>query len=156
MNACHWLAVLFAVGLSACGTPANEPHRDGNALARHDGDEPHGDKVGRAEGERHDGPKVDVDNTGRNDRDANGSTATPLDQSESAADIEISATIRRAVMGDSNLSMNAKNCKIITANGVTILRGVVASDAERTAIEAKATATAGVLQVVNELEVKAQ
>ena len=53
------------------------------------------------------------------------------------------------------MSMNAQNCKIITdKSGIVTLRGPVASQAEKDAIEAKAKTIAGVTSVVNELEVK--
>jgi len=94
-----------------------------------------------------------ADNTGKNERDRTMDTPTPMDQSESADDIRITADIRRAVTADNALSMNAKNCKIITRGGVVTLRGPVASDAERAAIQRMAAATAGVTSVVNELEI---
>jgi osmotically-inducible protein OsmY len=139
------LAALFAVALGACGNARTEgePTRTDGPLVRHDADKVT-DKV------------TDVDNTARNDRDRDGSTPTPLDQSESAADIKITADIRQAIMQDGTLSMNAQNCKIITNNGITTLRGVVASDAERKTIEAKAVATPGVVRVDNQLEIKAE
>jgi hyperosmotically inducible periplasmic protein len=93
------------------------------------------------------------DNTGRNERDRAGSNQTPMDQGESEADRTMTADIRRAVMDLEDLSINAKNCKIITNNGVVTLRGPVNSVAERDAIERAAKAIAGVTSVVNELEV---
>lgn len=94
-----------------------------------------------------------ADNTGRNERDRAGSNPTPMDQGESEADRTLTADIRRAVMDLEGLSVNAKNCKIITNNGVVTLRGPVNSAAERDAIERAARAIAGVTSVVNELEV---
>jgi osmotically-inducible protein OsmY len=56
---------------------------------------------------------------------------------------------------DKAMSMNAQNCKIITdKSGVVTLRGVVDSQAEKDAIQAKAQAVAGVTRVDNQLEVK--
>jgi len=94
-----------------------------------------------------------ADNTGRNNADRNTDAKTPMDQSNSKADIDITTAIRRAVMDDSALSTNAKNCKIITDKGVVTLRGPVASQAEKDSIDAKAKAAAGVVSVVNQLEV---
>src|SRR5438045_5826207 len=68
-----------------------------------------------------------ADNTAKNERDRSGNTKTSGDQSNSAADIKLSADIRRAVVGDGSLSMTAKNLKIISANGVVTLRGPVNS-----------------------------
>lgn len=98
---------------------------------------------------------TDADNTARNRADREASSKTPMDQSNTSADTKITADIRRSIMDDSTLSMNAKNCKIITdAAGVVTLRGPVASQAEKDTVEAKAKAVAGVKNVVNELEVK--
>ena len=98
---------------------------------------------------------VAPDNTGRNTRDSDSSTAppTPIDQSNESRDIDITAEIRRAVVDDSAMSTNAKNVKIVTQDGVVTLRGVVDSQAEKDAIEAKAKAVAGVTSVDNQLEV---
>ena len=96
-----------------------------------------------------------ADNTARNKGDGGTATKSPMDQSEAAADIKITAAIRSAIMDDKTMSVNAQNCKIITEkNGVVTLRGAVNSQAERAAIEAKAHAVAGVSSVDNQLEVK--
>lgn len=98
---------------------------------------------------------TDADNTARNKVDRDIATKTPMDQSNSSADIKITADIRRAIMDDKSMSTNAQNCKIITdKSGVVTLRGPVASQAEKDGIESKAKAIAGVSSVVNELEVK--
>lgn len=94
----------------------------------------------------------DADNTKINDRDRHGAV-TPTDQG-GGKDRDITAAIRRAVVGDGALSFTAKNVKIITVGGKVTLRGPVKSDAEKTAIEAKAKAAAGVTEVDNQLEVK--
>jgi hyperosmotically inducible protein len=93
------------------------------------------------------------DNTGTNTRDRSDATQTPMDQGLNETDTRITAEVRKAIMDDSSMSMNAQNCKIITASGVVTLRGPVASQAEKDSIEAKARAVAGVTNVVNELEV---
>lgn len=94
------------------------------------------------------------DNTGRNVRDRSSESVTSGDQSESAADRTITQQIRKAIMDDAHLSTNAKNVKIITNNGVVVLRGPVATEQEREAIEVKAKGVAGVKRVENELEAK--
>lgn len=83
-------------------------------------------------------------------------TKTPMDQSNSKADIDITASIRRAIMEDKSMSMNAQNCKIITQSGVVTLRGPVASAEEKASIESKAKAVAGVTRIDNQLEVNAK
>ncbi len=95
------------------------------------------------------------DNTARNKPDGTNETKTPLDQSQAGVDVRVTADIRRAIMTDSNMSMNAQNCKIITdKSGLVTLRGPVNSQSEKDAIEAKAKAIAGVTKVDNQLEVK--
>jgi len=80
---------------------------------------------------------------------------TPMDQSESPAQIAITAEIRKAIIAESGMSINAQNCKIITDKaGVVTLRGMVNSQAERDAVEAKAKAVSGVTRVDNQLEIK--
>ena len=94
--------------------------------------------------------RPDADNTGRN-------PATPNagDQSETEADREITANIRKAVVADDSLSINAQNVKIITVNGVVTLRGPVKSENEKMAIEAKAKQVVGVKSVNNLIEIEA-
>jgi hypothetical protein len=99
-----------------------------------------------------DGPAAD--NTKRNERDRDASAVTPVDQGNNESDLKITQQIRQAVMADKSLSFNAKNAKIITVNGKVTLRGVVATDAERTAIANAATRVAGATLVENLLEVK--
>jgi len=96
------------------------------------------------------------DNTGRNVRDRGGTTLTPGDQSESAADRTLTQRIRQAVVADRSLSTTAKNIKIITVNGVVTLRGPVKTVQEKSAIEAKAQQIAGADKVDNQLELSRQ
>lgn len=93
------------------------------------------------------------DNTQVNDRDASGDTLTSGNQSESDADRTITQNIRKAIVADNNLTMLAKNIKIITINGVVTLRGPVNSESEKQAIGNKASQVPGVTRVNNLLEV---
>ena len=93
----------------------------------------------------------DADNTAKN---ADNPAADVTNQSESEADIQTTAAIRKAVVDDKSLSTNAHNVKITTANGVVTLRGPVKSEQEKSAIEAKAKAVAGVTRVDNLLEIE--
>ena len=81
---------------------------------------------------------------------------TPMDQGESESDRRISADIRKAVLAQEGLSVNAQNCKIICRDGVVTLRGVVASESESQVIQAKAASVPGVTSVSNQLEVRVQ
>ena len=92
-------------------------------------------------------------NTGINDRDRNDASLTPTDQG-GGADRDITAAVRKSVVGDSALSFDAKNVKIITQAGKVTLRGPVKTAAEKTSIEAKAKAVSGVTSVDDQLEVK--
>lgn len=96
-----------------------------------------------------------ADNTANNrdvlERDAR----TPLDQSESSEHIQLTADIRRAIIADDTLSLDAKNCKIITdTSGRVWLRGVVNSQAEKDLIERLAVERVSADMVTNELSIK--
>ena len=96
----------------------------------------------------------DADNTGRNVRDRDDRAVTPGDQGGSAADRELTANIRKAIVDDDSLSMNAHNVKIVSNGGVVTLRGPVKSEAEKAAIAAKAQRVAGVKKIENQLEIE--
>ncbi|HTN76080.1 MAG TPA: BON domain-containing protein [Pirellulaceae bacterium] len=94
-----------------------------------------------------------ADNTAVNKRDAEGETKTPIDQKENQADIDITAKIRKDVLEIENASVNARNVKIITADGKVTLRGPVATAEEHTAIVNIAKGVAGDGNVDDQLEV---
>lgn len=94
------------------------------------------------------------DNTRINERDRESSALTPLDQSSEDRDIELTASIRKAMIGDSSLSFTAKNTKIITRAGLVTLRGTVVNAREKETIEKIALQSAGKGRVVDELEVE--
>lgn len=97
--------------------------------------------------------REDYDNTGRNIRDRNSATTTPMDQSESEADRTITQRIRQSIMAERSLSTDAKNIKIITINGVVTLRGPVANSQEKDIITKKAGDVQGVSRIENQLEI---
>ena len=66
----------------------------------------------------------------------------------------MTAAIRKAIVDDRSLSVNAHNVKVMTTNGVVTLRGPVKSEEEKRVVEAKARQVAGVAQVNNLLEVE--
>ena len=94
-----------------------------------------------------------ADNSGKNVRDRYGATVTAEDQSNDKTDLAITQQIRRSVMADTALSVNAHNVKIITENGFVTLRGPVGSASEKAKIGKKAQRVAGVTRVDNELEI---
>lgn len=94
-----------------------------------------------------------ADNSGKNVRDRQDTTATSGDQSNAKSDVAITQAIRKAVMADKKLSTNAHNVKIITANGAVTLRGPVNNTEEKRNIGEKAKHAAGVKSVDNQLEI---
>jgi osmotically-inducible protein OsmY len=96
-----------------------------------------------------------LENTQRNERDKNNTTLTPEDQKETKKDIKITAHIRKKVVRDKSLSVDAQNAKIISRNGVVTLRGPVENAAESTKLQKIAEKTRGVVKVENQLENKA-
>ena len=95
------------------------------------------------------------DNTKVNQRDRNPGAVTADQQKETAADRELTAKIRKALLADKSLSTYAHNVKIVSQGGTVTLKGPVRSDAEVQTIVAKATELAGSsYKVVNQLDVK--
>ena len=94
-----------------------------------------------------------ADNTAQNKVDQHGTMPEPMDQGTSETDMTITTVLRKAITSDETLSMNAKNVKIVTRDGVVTLRGPVETNAERAAIEAAANAVSGVRRVDSYLEV---
>jgi osmotically-inducible protein OsmY len=86
----------------------------------------------------------DESNTGRNAVDDDDETSLPEDQSNEQVHIDRTARIRREITSEDNFSTSAKNIKIVTlANGNVVLRGPVATESEKLAIEAIANRVGG-------------
>lgn len=96
---------------------------------------------------------VKPNNTEVNKRDRDERTLTPMDQSNTQADIDITQAIRKALMKQ-ELSLDAKNIKVITQGGEVTLRGPVSSKAEVKKIVKMAKKVPGIKALNNELEVK--
>ena len=94
------------------------------------------------------------DNTKLNVRDRSSSTLTPLDQGNSKADLDTTAQIRKEVIAVKDISVNAKNVKIITVDGRVTLRGPVKTAEEKRLIGEIADRIARSENVDNQLEVK--
>ena len=101
-----------------------------------------------------DDKRVKPDNTAKNERDRSGETQTSGDQSNSSADLKTTQAIRQALIKDGELSMTAKNIKVITANGHVMLRGPVKTAQEKEKIGQLAKSTAGGTQIDNQLDIK--
>ena|SRR5579862_5072848 len=93
------------------------------------------------------------DNTKTNQSDASKDSTTAQQQKMNPADRNTTKQIRSAIMGDKTLSTYAHNIKIITQDGKVTLKGPVRSDDEKTNIEAKAGAVAGVDNVTSQLTI---
>jgi osmotically-inducible protein OsmY len=98
--------------------------------------------------------KTKPDNTAINERDRSGETKTSGDQSNGSADLKTTQAIRQALMKDGELSMTAKNIKVITANGQVTLRGPVKTAQEKAKIDHLAKSAAGGAKIDNQLDVK--
>jgi osmotically-inducible protein OsmY len=77
----------------------------------------------------------------------------PAIQKLSKADRELTRKIRRAVVSDKDLSVEAHNIHITAQDGAVTLVGTVKSDDEKKAIEDKAAEIAGAGKVTSELTV---
>jgi hyperosmotically inducible protein len=95
-----------------------------------------------------------ADNTAVNERDRSPAAPTADQQKNDKTDLELTAEIRRSVMDDKTLSMNAHNVKIIAQDGKVTLKGPVASAAEKKIVEDKADVVAGRGNVTSEIAIK--
>jgi hyperosmotically inducible protein len=94
------------------------------------------------------------DNSAVNKRDKDPGAVTADQQKMNAADREITAKIRKAVVADQSLSTYAHNVKIVSQDGTVTLKGPVRSDDEVKAIVANAMDVTGSAdKVVNQMSV---
>ena len=94
-----------------------------------------------------------ADNTGRNVRDRDSATLTPFDQGNSKSDVATTAQIRKEIIALDDMSLNARNVKIVTVDGRVTLRGPVDSAEEKRIIGEIANRVARSGRVDNQLEV---
>ncbi len=97
---------------------------------------------------------TDPDNTRINVRDRQDQNLTPLNQGSSKADVATTAQIRKEILATKNMSVNAKNVKIITIDGQVTLRGPVNTAEEKRLIREIADRSAHTGDVDNQLEVR--
>jgi len=93
------------------------------------------------------------DNTKQNGLDATNKVASADTQKNDKTDLALTQQIRKSVMADKSLSTYAHNVKIVAVNGNVTLNGVVHTQQEKDAIEAKAQAATGNGSIVNNLKV---
>ena len=138
------ISVVVAATLAAVACSDDE--RDFAALDRGDKDVSADSRMGR------EAMPAEADNTGRNVRDRDTNAITPLDQSNSANDIELTQKIRSGITSDGAMSVQARNVKVISRDGFVTLRGPVETQQEKASIEALAK-NAGATRVDNQLEI---
>jgi hyperosmotically inducible protein len=95
------------------------------------------------------------DNTASNVAAENSSNQSTIadGQQNDTQDLKTTQAIRRNVIADKELSLDAHNVKIVTVRGHVTLNGVVRSDAEKASVAAKAVNVVGIDNVVNDLKV---
>ncbi len=119
------LPVLASVAMAGCGDNATTSHPAP------------GPETSSSSSPVVDGPAVvsrKADNSATNKADGK-DALTPLNQGSGDADTQETAKVRKAIMADKSMSINAQNIKIITVNGKLTLRGTVNSIAERDKID---------------------
>jgi hyperosmotically inducible protein len=98
-----------------------------------------------------DPPKADnsAQNQGAGDKDA----VTAEKQGNKKSDVKMLAEVRKAIVKDKTLSMDAKNVKILYSQGCVTLKGPVDSDDEKAKVEEIAKGCAGVTSVTDMITV---
>ncbi len=97
-----------------------------------------------------------ADNTAQN-RGATSKDAVTADkQGNSKDEVTVLADVRKSIMADKDLSMDAKNVKILYSKGRVTLRGPVDSADEKAKVEELAKACDGVTAVKNLLTIAAK
>jgi osmotically-inducible protein OsmY len=79
---------------------------------------------------------------------------TAEDQTNSKADRDITAKIRKSIMADKELSTDAHNVKIITKNGAVTLKGPVKSANEKQKVMSYASNIVSPDKITDEMTVK--
>jgi osmotically-inducible protein OsmY len=98
-------------------------------------------------------PLVNAQNAPDNTRQNKKESVDADQQSNAKSDVQITASVRKAIMADKDLSTYAHNVKVITSNGRVTLKGPVETEEEKNKVFADATsATSG--KVINQLTVK--
>jgi len=93
------------------------------------------------------------DNSKQNSTDPMNKSVTADTQKNDAADLQLTKQIRASVIADKSLSTYAHNIKIVAVNGNVTLNGVVRTEREKEAIEAKAQALVNNGSLVDNLKI---
>jgi len=98
-----------------------------------------------------------ADNTAQNAAALDKGAVTAEKQGNSKNEVEVLASIRKSIIAEKGLSMDAQNCKILySKRGLVILRGPVDSVEEKVKVGELAKCCAGVTSIKNELTVAAK
>lgn len=95
---------------------------------------------------------INADNTKKNSKVVSDGKPTAQDETNDKASVQRSADLRKAIMKQKGLSVNAQNVKLIDENGKMTLRGPVDSAKEKSIIEKLAKNCYG-KDYVSELEI---
>ena len=90
-----------------------------------------------------------ADNTAQNIGATSKDAVTAEKQKNGKNQVTLLADIRKAIMAEKGLSMDAKNIKILYSKGIATLIGPVDSDAEKIKVEELAMGCNGVTSVKN-------
>lgn len=94
-----------------------------------------------------------ADNSAQNAGAERKDAVTAEKQDNKKSNVEILAQIRKTIVDDNGLSMNAKNAKILFKNGLVTLKGPVDSEAEKSRVEELAKTCSSVSSVKNMLTI---
>jgi osmotically-inducible protein OsmY len=95
-----------------------------------------------------------ADNTAQNLGALEKGAVTAEKQKNSKNEVSVLAAIRKSLMAQKELSMDAKNAKIVYSdNGLVILRGAVDSESEKVQVGDLAKSCDGVTAIKNELTI---
>ena len=95
-----------------------------------------------------------ADNSAQNERDRSGDTLTPQNQRNNKSDVAITRSIRKQIIATKDLSVDARNVKIVTVDGHVTLRGPVNNEDERHLIGTIAARVVPAENIDNELQPK--
>ncbi|MBW4037290.1 MAG: BON domain-containing protein [Acidobacteria bacterium] len=79
---------------------------------------------------------------------------TADNQPNSTNDLKTTAAVRKAIIADKSLTMDAYNVKIITRHGTVTLKGPVKSDRQKQQVDNDATQAAPSYKIVDQMTVK--
>jgi len=94
-----------------------------------------------------------ADNSAQNVGATREEAVTAEKQDNRKSNVEALAEIRKAIVGEDGLSVNAKNAKILFSKGLVTLKGPVDSEAEKSRVEELAKSCSAVTSVKNMLTV---